>query len=279
MASRQTTMADDNSLYTLRGGKWGYDRLLLLSRDRWPDTSALFKRAGLAKGMRCVDLGCGGGEVTMEMARWVSPSGSVVGIDMDSVKLDLGTRTAQDRSVTNVVFRQMYVDEWNEPEAYNACYSRLLFQHLKRPWELLRRMWSSLRPGGLLMVEDSDWEGWSSDPLNPGLDFLRERYIKLLEHRGTDPRIGRRLFRQSVQLGIPDPQVASVNPLYIQGEVKILPRLTLEATADAMIAEGIATKEETESARASLEGLVNDPHSLITGPKFFQLYARKPATK
>ena len=107
-------MADDNSLYTLRGGKWGYDRLLLLSRDRWPDTAALFKRAGLTTGMRCMDLGCGGGEVTMEMARWVSPSGSAVGIDMDSVKLDLGTKTARDRGMTNVVFRQMYVDDWNE---------------------------------------------------------------------------------------------------------------------------------------------------------------------
>ena len=272
-------MTDDNSQYALRGGKWGYDRLLLLSRDRWPDTSALFKRAGLTKGMRCIDLGCGGGEVTMEMARWVSPSGSVVGIDMDSVKLDLGTRTARDRGVTNVIFRQMYVDDWNEPDTYDACYSRLLLQHLKQPWELLRRMWASLRPGGLLMVEDVDWEGWSSDPLNPGVEFLKERYIKLLEHRGTDPRIGRRLFRQSVQLGIHDPQVVSVNPVYIQAERKLLPQLTLEATADAMIAEGIATDQEIDSARASLKDLITDSHSLITGPKIFQLFARKPATK
>ena len=214
----------------------------------------------------------------MEMARWVSPSGSAVGIDMDSVKLDLATKTARDRGITNVVFRQMYVDDWNEPNAYDTCYSRFLLQHLKQPREVLRRMWSSLRPGGLLMVEDVDWEGISSDPLNPGIELLRDRYIQLLEHRGTDPRIGRRLFRQLAQLGIPDPQVALVNSLY-QNEGKRLPQLTLEATADAMVAEGVATKLEIRSAQASLEELAADPHSLVTGPKIFQLFARKPATK
>jgi 2-polyprenyl-3-methyl-5-hydroxy-6-metoxy-1,4-benzoquinol methylase len=59
--------------YVIRGGKEGYERLRLLSRDRWPDTAALFERAGLAPGMRCIDLGCGGGEVTMEIARLVVP--------------------------------------------------------------------------------------------------------------------------------------------------------------------------------------------------------------
>jgi ubiquinone/menaquinone biosynthesis C-methylase UbiE len=49
------------------GGKQGYERLLLLARDRWPDTAALFARAGVSPGMRCIDLGCGGGEVTLEI--------------------------------------------------------------------------------------------------------------------------------------------------------------------------------------------------------------------
>jgi Methyltransferase domain len=68
------------------GGQEGYHRLLLLARDRWPDTAALFRRAGLSAGRRCIDLGCGGGAVTLEIARRVAPGGSVVGIDMDEVK-------------------------------------------------------------------------------------------------------------------------------------------------------------------------------------------------
>jgi ubiquinone/menaquinone biosynthesis C-methylase UbiE len=59
--------------YVIRGGKQGYERLLVLARDRWPDTAALFARAGVSPGMRCIDLGCGGGEVTLEIAELVAP--------------------------------------------------------------------------------------------------------------------------------------------------------------------------------------------------------------
>jgi len=45
--------------YVIRGGREGYERLLVLARERWPDTAALFGRVGLSPGMRCVDLGCG----------------------------------------------------------------------------------------------------------------------------------------------------------------------------------------------------------------------------
>lgn len=47
--------------YVIRGGREGYNRLLLLARASWPDTAALFGRAGIRPGMTCVDLGCGVG--------------------------------------------------------------------------------------------------------------------------------------------------------------------------------------------------------------------------
>src|SRR5580700_256665 len=85
--------------YVIRGGREGYDRLLLLARASWPDTAALFGRAGLRPGMKCLDLGCGGGEVTFEIAGLVEPGGSVTGMDMDQVKLDLAQKAAVERGV------------------------------------------------------------------------------------------------------------------------------------------------------------------------------------
>ena len=58
------------------------ERLQLLARVRRADTAELLRRAELRPGMRCLDLGCGGGEVTFELARLAGPSGSVVGIDL-----------------------------------------------------------------------------------------------------------------------------------------------------------------------------------------------------
>ena len=112
--------------YVIRGSQQGYHRLLLLARDRWPDTAALFGRPGLSPGMRCVDLGCGGGQVTLEIARLVAPGGTVTGVDMDDVKLDLGRRAAEERGLDNVTFRVLNVRDWDEPGGYDAVYCRFL---------------------------------------------------------------------------------------------------------------------------------------------------------
>jgi ubiquinone/menaquinone biosynthesis C-methylase UbiE len=80
--------------YVIRGGKPGYDRLALLARERWPDTRALLERAGIEPGIRCADIGCGGGAVTLELARLVAPGGTVVGIDTDEAKLGLARQPA-----------------------------------------------------------------------------------------------------------------------------------------------------------------------------------------
>jgi 2-polyprenyl-3-methyl-5-hydroxy-6-metoxy-1,4-benzoquinol methylase len=143
--------------YVIRGGEGGYERLALLARTRWADTAALLARAGLSPGMRCIDLGCGGGHVTLEIARLVGPEGSVVGVDMDEVKLDLARQAAAEGGLANVEFRQLKVRDWDEPGSYDAVYSRFLLQHLAEPVELLGRMWAAVRPRGALIVEEADF--------------------------------------------------------------------------------------------------------------------------
>ncbi len=85
------------SQYVIRGGREGYERLQLLARARRGDTLALLEHVGVPNGARCLDLGCGGGEVTFELARLAGPGGHVVGVDMDEIKLDLA-RAAPRRS-------------------------------------------------------------------------------------------------------------------------------------------------------------------------------------
>src|SRR5262245_45349242 len=90
--------------YIIRGGVEGRERLRLLSRILRPTTLALFDRAGVRPGMCCVDVGCGGGDVTLDLARLVGPTGRVVGIDIDAVKLDLARQEATANAISNVEF-------------------------------------------------------------------------------------------------------------------------------------------------------------------------------
>jgi ubiquinone/menaquinone biosynthesis C-methylase UbiE len=261
--------------YVIRGGQQGYERLTVLARSWRPTTAALFDRVQLGKGTRCLDLGCGSGDVTFEMAQHVGPDGSVTGIDMDEVKLGLAREAAATQGLANVEFRQMNVYEWAEQNSYDLVYARFVLQHLSRPVDVLRAMWAAVRVGGVIVVEDADFEGSFCDPPHDGFDFWVEAYQRVLERRGGDPLTGRKLHRYFRGAGIPEPDVAVVQRVDRIGEAKTLPYSTVDATADAIVGEGVATAAEVQTALESLAEFGADPHSLCGSPRVFQAWVRR----
>ncbi|MCI4363354.1 MAG: class I SAM-dependent methyltransferase [Thermoplasmata archaeon] len=261
--------------YVLRGGKEGYDRLMVLARERWSDTRNLLQRAGLVPGMRCLDLGCDGGAVSLEIARLVAPGGTVTGIDMDGTSLELARRAAIEHGLPNVEFRKFNANDWNEPETYDVIYTRFLLHHLGEPVDTLRRMWAGVRPGGVVVVEDADFGGWCSDPPNDGFDFFVRTYAEALRKSGGDPNTGRSLRRYFLQGGIPEPELALVQPVHTGGEGKKLAWSTLEGSREAILSNGVASREELDAALESLRLFTEDPRTLISGPRIFQLWARR----
>ena len=66
-------------------------------------------------GARCLDLGCGSGDVTFELARRTGPGGHVTGVDLDEVKIALARETAESMGLAHVEFHLGNVYEWGEP--------------------------------------------------------------------------------------------------------------------------------------------------------------------
>lgn len=236
----------------------------------------MFRRAGVRPGLRCLDLGCGGGEGTFELALLAGPGGSVTGLDMDAEKLALAREAAQERGIGNVEFRAGNVNEWDEPDAYDFVYCRFLLQHLTQPLDLLRRMWAAVRAGGVIAVEDADFDGLFCDPPNAGFDFYRTMYPEVCRRNGGDPAIGRKLYRYFGQAGIPDAQSRLAQGLAVTEEQKAIAVLTLEACADAITGAGLASADEVAAALADLRAFAAAPGTLAGDPRTFQVWARRP---
>lgn len=124
-------------------------------------------------------------------------------------------------------------------------------------------------------MEDADFGGLFSQPPNDGYAFWSRAYPRVLEGHGGDPAIGRKLYEYFHAAGIPRPTVRLVQRADVDEEAKILPLLTIEATAGAIVEEGIATSDEVDAARASLAKFANDPRTLGVGPHVFQLWSRR----
>ena len=112
----------------------------VIARAMWPTTEGLLVAAGLTRGMRCLDLGCGAGDVSLAMARLVGPSGSVNGVDQDDVKVQFAREDADRDRLNNVQFHASNVEQLEDGAEYDLVYARFLLTHLRDPAAVLRRM-------------------------------------------------------------------------------------------------------------------------------------------
>ncbi|MFL6225627.1 MAG: class I SAM-dependent methyltransferase, partial [Actinomycetes bacterium] len=85
--------------YTIRGGQADADRLARQAAVMARATSAFLTRAGLRPGWACLDVGCGDGQVTLQLARAVGPRGHAVGLDLDPDALAIARQAARQAGV------------------------------------------------------------------------------------------------------------------------------------------------------------------------------------
>src|SRR5262249_60637722 len=67
--------------YIIQGGQQGSDRLKVLANATWPTTEPFLREAGLGSGSKCLDVGCGNGDITSRLFCLVGPAGGVFGGD------------------------------------------------------------------------------------------------------------------------------------------------------------------------------------------------------
>src|SRR5882762_9936092 len=178
--------------YIIRGGAAGRDRLKVLARIMRPAALELFQRAGLQPGMACLDVGCGSGDISFDLAQLVGPGGRAVGMDMDAIKVDLACGEASERKVSNVEFRTCNICETDPEPEFDLVHTRFLLTHLKDPLQALRKFREALQPGGIVVISDIDSRGYFSYPECPALHRYAELYTLVALRRGCDPNIGPR---------------------------------------------------------------------------------------
>jgi SAM-dependent methyltransferase len=262
--------------YVIRGGAEGKARLAVLSAALEPSTSRLLAAVGLGAGMRCLDLGCGGGDVTLAMAHVVGPEGAVVGIDMDDVQIDLARRDAAAAGVAHVEFRAGDATTLDASTEYDLVYARLLLTHLPDPHAGLQRMVDAVKPGGTVVVEDLDHSAVFSYPPCTALDQWVALYNEVARRRGGDPEIGPKLPGMFRRAGLDDLRVEVAQPVFTAGPGKQMHRITLDNVRDALLQEGVATREDLDSIAADLDAFAADPDTLTALPRIFQVVGRRP---
>jgi ubiquinone/menaquinone biosynthesis C-methylase UbiE len=261
--------------YIIRGGKEGRDRLGVLARVLRPTTANLLDRIGPIDGAVAIDVGCGGGDVTFDLAERVGPDGKVVGLDLDETKLVLAREEAKEQGIANASFHKADVGEPWPAGGARLVYARFILTHLPDPAVLLRRAKEALLPGGFILAEDIDFAGHFCDPPCPAFERYQQLYIAAARQRGADPFIGRRLARLLEAGGFAEVGVSLAQPVGRDGEAKRLGSMTFAAVSPGIVAAGLATQAEVAGIQAELDAFTARPETTLSFPRIFQAWGRR----
>jgi ubiquinone/menaquinone biosynthesis C-methylase UbiE len=123
-------------------------------QDSWREqqtvavTDWLCRNAGLARGMRSLDIACGSGQPALTVARRVQPGGRVVAIDLSSSMVTVASKRAAAAGLSNVEFRQMDMEQLDFDDAsFDAATCRWGLMFSPDPERATREIQRVLKPG------------------------------------------------------------------------------------------------------------------------------------
>ena len=171
-----------------------HESVLRSHRWRTAENSAAYLLPALVPGARLLDVGCGPGSVTIDLAARLG-AGSVVGVDTSSAVVEIAQKAAADAGASNVTFQVADAYELPfEDDAFDVVHAHQVLQHLTDPIAALQEMRRVTRPGGLVAVRDADYSGMTWYPPSAGLDDWLALYHEVTQANGADANAGRRLL-------------------------------------------------------------------------------------
>ncbi len=176
---------------------------------RTAENSAAHLLAHLAPGQRLLDVGCGPGTITLDLAERVAP-GPVVGFDASPEVLAGAAGRAPRTGGSRAAFcaGDAYALPFGDA-AFDVVHAHQVLQHLGRPVEALVEMGRVLRPGGVLAVRDSDYAAFAWAPADPWLDRWLDLYHRVTAANGGEADAGRHLLAWVRAAGFAHPVATS----------------------------------------------------------------------
>src|SRR5687768_7501187 len=177
----------------------------VLQAHRWrtAENSAAYLLPALRPGLDLLDVGCGPGTITVDLAARVAP-GRVLGIDVSQDPLS-EARAAAERAGVAVTFEVGDVYALAEADdSFDVVHAHQVLQHLTDPVAALREMARVCRPGGVIAVRDVDYGAFVTFPADAGLDRWMDLYHRVARRNGAEPDAGRRLLAWAHGAGLRD---------------------------------------------------------------------------
>lgn len=232
----------------------------------------------LAAGQRLLDVGCGPGSITLDLARLVaSPDGSgrAIGVDRSEDVLATARARAAEEGVRNADFETGNIyDLQYDDGSFDIAHAHQVLHHLADPVAAVRELRRVTAPGGLVALREADYAAMSWYPDNPALDRWREVYDSISRSNGAEPNAGRRLLSWALDAGFDPAELQVSASTWIHGTdatrrtfgLGWADRALHSSYAGQALERGFADQEALEGIAAGWRHWAADPSGVFVMP-------------
>ena len=245
-----------------------HESVLRSHRWRTAANSAGYLLAHLRPGLDLLDIGCGPGTITGDLARRVAP-GRVVGLDASAEVIEQARRLG----ASGVEFAVGDAYDLDAADAsFDVVHAHQVLQHLTEPVAAIIEARRVLRDGGILAVRDSDYAGFFWSPGDERLDRWLGLYHELTARNGAEADAGRRLPEWVRQGGFEDITVTSSTWTFADRPDRQwwgslwADRVRQSSYAEQAIASGLSDEAELAAIEAAWRDWIEQPDGLFVVP-------------
>lgn len=253
-------------------------RLALQHRVWRPRASDAWRRAGFTTGQTILDVGCGPGHATLDLAEIVGPTGRVVALDRSRRFLDALEAATRRRGLENVAAHELDLDQDALPAGpADAAWVRWVFAFMNRPRDLLRRIAGALRPGGTMVIHEYlHYDTWRLVPRSAEFEGFVHAVIERWRASGGEPEVGLDLPRWLEELGFDVRSTTSIMDVLTPSDsVWPWPRAFVGAGVDRLVGLGDLSDERGRAIREAFETAEATPGTRMVTPAVVEIIAVK----
>jgi 2-polyprenyl-3-methyl-5-hydroxy-6-metoxy-1,4-benzoquinol methylase len=225
---------------------------------------------GVTEGWHCLEVGGGGGSISLWLADRVGPTGHVIATDIDP-------RFLEPLIAKNLEVQRHDIATDSLPQsAFDLIHARLVLIHVPEREQVLARLVAALKPGGWLIEEEIDSASLLPDPsINCDEVLLKTQIaaMRLVEDHGVRRRWGRLLFGRLRALGLMNVDAEATLSMWHSGSIGAsIVRANFEQLRDRLIEGGYITVQEFADDIARL----NEPDFMAPSPIMWTAWGQRP---
>jgi len=258
--------------YALGHSSRELDRLSFQATVLSPYTRQFLTEAGIAPGMRVLDVGCGSGDVSFLAADLVGANGFVLGVDRSPAAVERATARLNGHNfhhqdgagaspLTHVAFQAGDPASMHFEVPFDAVIGRFVLMYQDEPATSLRKIMRHVRKGGVVAFQELDSTACRSWPAAPSFDAAANWLFQALRGSGAKPDLGLEMNSLFLDCGLPSPHMRmdavvsgqEDSPVYrllaeaVRSVTPTLERLNIASTAQVQV-DSLADRMRQEVA-------------------------------